>query len=339
MNIHSLIENELASLENPNINLSVVYPNISRIAYYLNDTEEIFWIELNSVNFESLKDVSTKQRLDEIFVGVPEDKQKSIQSRVLSEYLSLRSFKPYDILNQKYQEESIIQSLPVMLIENQVMIMQQNLDSDHITGRGGSNAFNPGDQLKLEVGMRLNNKNIMDILAKLRIRATQYLVSAERKVATTNDDKKIGKIKNKNVFIIHGHNELLRHELQIMLTNDFGLNPMVLSDLPDKGLTIVEKFESYASDCSYAIAIFTPDDVIENNGEKYFQARPNVIFELGWFCAALSRSGVCIVFQEGSNMDIFSDFQGVVQKRFQKSLKEVYRDLRIELVEAGLIIR
>lgn len=141
---------------------------------------------------------------------------------------------------------------------------------------------------------------------------------------------------NKKVFIIHGHDETRLLELEKMLKDDFKLTPIILKDQPDGGAsTIIEKFELYAPQCVYAIALFTPDDQVENGGKKYLQARPNVIYELGWFSAKLSRKKVMLVLKDGT--DIFTDFQGIIQKRFKSQVVELYRDLHIELKAAGLV--
>ncbi|THF84704.1 hypothetical protein E6C55_00020 [Cohnella fermenti] len=146
-------------------------------------------------------------------------------------------------------------------------------------------------------------------------------------------------IMNKNVFIIHGHNEAKWRELEKILKTDFGLNPIILGEQPDKGITtLIDKFEFYADQCSYAFALFTPDDIVENKGNKYFQARPNVIFELGWFVARLGRRNTCLILQDNhETIQMFSDFQGVIQKRFKQDVKELYRDIMLELKDVGVI--
>ena len=75
---------------------------------------------------------------------------------------------------------------------------------------------------------------------------------------------------------------------------------------------VIEKFERYAETCSYAIALFTPDDEVTSGGETYLQARPNVIYELGWFCGRLGRLGVMLLLQSGTSL--FSDFGGIIRK-------------------------
>lgn len=140
----------------------------------------------------------------------------------------------------------------------------------------------------------------------------------------------------KNVFIIHGHDEVSLLQLRIILKEDFKLNPIILKEQPDIGsLTIIEKFEEYAEKCSFAIAIFTPDDQIDKEGQIYLQARPNVIYELGWFCGRYERKHVMLLLKEGT--EIFSDFSGVIQYRFKNEVKEIYKDIEKSLKSIGLI--
>jgi predicted nucleotide-binding protein len=123
----------------------------------------------------------------------------------------------------------------------------------------------------------------------------------------------------KKVFIIHGHDEAKRRELESLLSKEFGLTPIVLSAQPNAGAnTIIEKFEHYASQCSFAFALFTPDDQVTVGGEAILQARPNVIWELGWFCGRLNRSNVLLLLKEGTN--VFSDFSGILQHRFRSDV-------------------
>jgi predicted nucleotide-binding protein len=140
-----------------------------------------------------------------------------------------------------------------------------------------------------------------------------------------------------NVFIIHGKSEARWRELKDILEKEFKLTPIILSEKPDLGRTIIEKFEEYAKTCSCAIAIFTPDDEVVSNGEKYLQARPNVIYELGWFCGHIGRDKVILLLEEGTT--IFSDFGGIVQKRFVKCVAEKTNEIRKDLEQMNILER
>jgi predicted nucleotide-binding protein len=142
--------------------------------------------------------------------------------------------------------------------------------------------------------------------------------------------------KKENVFLIHGRDEAKWRELKDIVQSEFRLNPIVLMQQPDAGAkTVVEKFEHYAESCAYAIAIFTPDDEVSSGTEVYLQARPNVIYELGWFCGRLGRGNVMLLLKEGTS--IFSDFGGIIQKRFSHNVAERLVEIRKDLEAAGVL--
>lgn len=181
---------------------------------------------------------------------------------------------------------------------------------------------------KLERQYEILNNLISTKLSQYR-RKANYI---ERKVEMEKGIKN-----SKDVFIIHGHDEAKLLELEKILKEEFRLNPIVLKDKPSQGLTIIDKFEKYAKQCSYAFALFTPDDIVSDGDNEYFQARPNVIFELGWFYANLGRNRVCIVEQESPKSKIFSDLQGVLRVQFSKDVKECFLEIKRELESVGLI--
>jgi hypothetical protein len=96
--------------------------------------------------------------------------------------------------------------------------------------------------------------------------------------------------RSKKVFVVHGHDEVAKTNLEVFL-NEIGLQPIVLHRQADEGLTVIEKFEKH-SDVGYAFILLTPDDVAylkadeaknDKDRKKELRARPNVIFEFGYF--------------------------------------------------------
>lgn len=176
-------------------------------------------------------------------------------------------------------------------------------------------------------------KSVENILAIVRAAITRFSRSPElldRKKAQDNLKQR------ENVFIIHGRDEAKWRELKDIVKTELRLNPIILLEQPDAGCkTVIEKFEHYAQTCSYAIAVFTPDDEVTSGGETYLQARPNVIYELGWFCGRLGRSGVMLILKEGTSL--FSDFGGIIQKRFKINISERVIEIKRDLVSAGVI--
>lgn len=139
----------------------------------------------------------------------------------------------------------------------------------------------------------------------------------------------------KKVFIIHGHSDDSAMLLQQMLKEQLKLESVILKNEASSGESVIEKFEGFARDCGYAFAIITGDDLVKKDGEKYFQARPNVLFELGWFYGRYGRSRVCMIREEGTQIP--SDLSGIISLGFTKNIKEVYLDMCTELKAAGLI--
>ena len=103
----------------------------------------------------------------------------------------------------------------------------------------------------------------------------------------------------------------------------------MIEEMTDAGMVLIDKCIKYAAECCYAIALFTPDDMVKAGKGKVFQARPNVLFELGWFYGRFGPSRVLILKQEGT--DVPSDLAGVLTKNFQANVKEVITDIEKEL--------
>jgi len=114
------------------------------------------------------------------------------------------------------------------------------------------------------------------------------------------------------IFLVHGHDETALQELARFLER-LDQDVIVLREQPNRGRTIIEKFEDY-SGVGFAVVLLTPDD---RGGpaslpfdQQQFRARQNVILELGYFLGRLGRSRVCALYREG--VQIPSDYSGVL---------------------------
>lgn len=142
---------------------------------------------------------------------------------------------------------------------------------------------------------------------------------------------------NKKVFIVHGQNEAKKLELKDFLAK-LALDPVILHQQNDLGMTIIEKFEYYASQCVFAVVLLTPDDQTApatSSAEAKWRARQNVIMELGWFMAKLGRERVLILHQ--GQLEIPSDILGVVYAPFSNSVTEAGETIRERLKGVGLL--
>ena len=126
-----------------------------------------------------------------------------------------------------------------------------------------------------------------------------------------------GSINKRKIFVIHGHDESARESVARFLEK-LELRPVVLHEEPNKGRTIIEKFEAHA-DVGFAVVLLTPDDVGKptNGDELKPRARQNVILELGFFIGQLGRDRVC-PFVKG-DVETPSDYDGVVYTKLDDS--------------------
>jgi len=126
-----------------------------------------------------------------------------------------------------------------------------------------------------------------------------------------SDDSKPTK-SPKDIFIVHGHDIGAREEVS-RFVEKLKLNPIILKDKANQGRTTIEKFVQESSSSSFAIVLFTPDDIgfpKDKSDQAKPRARQNVIFELGYFISNLGRKNVCVLYKEG--VEILTDFVGVL---------------------------
>lgn len=114
----------------------------------------------------------------------------------------------------------------------------------------------------------------------------------------------------RKVFIVHGREPGPREAVARLLERlDF--EPVILHERPNRGRTIITKFQEEAADVGFAIVLMTPDDVGGNlaTGQNP-RARQNVIFELGFFIGVLGPERVAALVK--GDVERPSDFDGVV---------------------------
>lgn len=64
----------------------------------------------------------------------------------------------------------------------------------------------------------------------------------------------------RKVFVIHGYDEAALQSVACFLEK-VELEPIVLKEQPDRGLTVIERFVEYAGQAKFAVILLTPDDL------------------------------------------------------------------------------
>jgi predicted nucleotide-binding protein len=118
----------------------------------------------------------------------------------------------------------------------------------------------------------------------------------------------------RDVFVVHGHDDAFKQTVTRVL-HQLDLNPVILHEKPDQGKSIIEKHSDYA-DVSFAVALFTPDDLGEAKErvkaveDLRDRAGQNVVFELGYFIGRLGRSNAVALVK--GHIEFPSDYSGVI---------------------------
>lgn len=117
------------------------------------------------------------------------------------------------------------------------------------------------------------------------------------------------------VFIVHGHDDALINEVKSFLLSQ-SIDPVVLREQHDAGITIIEKLERYTKDPSigFGIVLYTPDDEGKAVGAEshQFRARQNVVFEHGLLIGLYGREKVVSLVKKQSNIEMPGDVNGVI---------------------------
>lgn len=147
--------------------------------------------------------------------------------------------------------------------------------------------------------------------------------------------------KNRKIFVVYGHDEAARNSLELILRR-WKFDPVIFDRKPTTGQTLIEKFESCASQVSYAIVLATPDDYgkAKDTDELKLRVRQNVLLELGYFWGKLGRERVTILLKKAENFEGPSDIDGLIYVPYSEVKnhgidKEAEQELAKRLVGAG----
>lgn len=171
----------------------------------------------------------------------------------------------------------------------------------------------------LTVGNETRNEELKKQRLLNGLIEARHLLSAflkEIKLEPSQGVEKTQSENKKDVFIVHGHDEVVLLKVKDFLQS-LTLNPIILHDEADEGLTVIEKFEKHSS-VSFAVILLTPDDEGYEHGkesQKRSRARQNVILEMGFFLGKLGRGNVRALYKE--DVEIPSDYAGVLFVKFE----------------------
>ena len=203
-----------------------------------------------------------------------------------------------------------------------------------------------GVSLHKEVPMQNNSVNLyFENESNVCVYATGKYVPGGRNKNETSRILSEGKTDDSinDIFIVYGHDEVSRNELELMLRR-WGLNPIILSRELPEGRTLIEALEHYINQVKYGIVLATPDDVGYKKGcesQKKYRARQNVVFELGMLFAKLGRNNVSVLVKNTDDLEMEkpSDINGVIYLDYKDSVNEKSEIIKRSLRKSGYSIK
>ncbi len=198
-----------------------------------------------------------------------------------------------------------------------------------------------GTQIKLSNGATINcyNNGRIQVQGKAEVKAEldAFLGLSNPSESIAFEPAGSYEKQTNQVFVVYGHDKDSRDQLEAMLRR-WGLEPLILDQLPSEGQTIIEKLENYTNKAHFGIVLATPDDIgyrKDHPDEEAFRARQNVVLELGMLLSLLGRDRVAILLKSQSEMERPSDIQGLIYISFKDNVSEAGLTLAKEMSAKG----
>lgn len=263
---------------------------------------------------------------------------------------SVSPAKGIELLERRYQEGNrLLENRPLSTNDNKAWrsgtrhFLQKAFGSDSnlisdVLNAGQSRMYMQGESETVMERERAANmeakltvlKSVIDILrTEIELESPNGYLPPEEALASQSLGNEI--------FLVHGHDTEVLHEAARFLEK-LDLKVTILHERPNKGRTIIEKFEDY-SNVGFAVVFLTKDDMggpIDDSPNDHLpRARQNVILELGFFLGKLGRERVCPLYVEG--VEIPSDYSGVTYVKLDNAGAWKMLLAR-EIKEAGIAI-
>ncbi|MFS8419580.1 DNA-binding protein [Xanthomonas campestris pv. campestris] len=255
--------------------------------------------------------VATEYTADEI-----SERYRNLSPEMIQE---LKGFVTLFVIENEAEESRIGKITEIRLRQSTVLIRFEIDPSFPALPRGAIENIRPEIDLgRWELSRThwaVKDEPILEILLRKgyitqsHIQASQSFISSEPTYPPKIPSPP-GEFNKKQVFIVHGHDELAKLEMSDFISS-LKLEPIILHMQASSGRTIIEKIEHY-SNVGFGIVLYTPCDVGAKVGalNSSFRARQNVVFEHGYLIGKLSRSRVAAVVK--GELETPNDISGVV---------------------------
>lgn len=338
-NINVKIENLLNDIYSNELTLQSIINEVKRIARKLDDPITYHVTELDSVSNHKVHQNSVfklRERLSK--KGYSPEQIKSIS---LHEYYDWMERRSVEEKSDKGEEMHCVLSINEIInaINRWKKELQNLIIPEQLTGVDAYFKKEEYDKKHLILTEQIMQyQNILDRITQYYIDYLINLESSSKYNDIISEKEETAMVDNNKVFIIHGDNKHHWLELKNILESRTNLSCIELSEMPGGSSTLIDKFEKYAEECAIAIVILSAEDrIVKKNQSEYSQARPNVLFELGWFYHKIGKERILILYEDSDSNMIPSDLSGMQYLPFKGNVSDAYYDLEKELRAIGVL--
>ncbi|HEX9061250.1 MAG TPA: TIR domain-containing protein [Clostridia bacterium] len=330
--MNTLLKECINDIEENKKPLSIIIQKCVGLAYQMKDIRNWVWLKLETIdisNDEEFKEFQSELQFFSKEYNIPFDTIKNIYDISMRKYIERRK-----------DEEGNYFGFPISEVETRIEQVKRHAEINTVpSGLNQLDLYSvTKEKFELDSLLVWELSRYKKIYNSVKTKVYDYLlnlggISIKENSSKGSDIMASEQLTdNKKVFIVHGHDDLIRTNVELILRK-LNLEPIILNEQANQGKTIIEKLETH-SDVGFAVVILSPDDEgkAKSQSELKPRARQNVIAELGYFIGKLGRNRVCPLYVEG--VEIPSDFNGVGYILYDKAGKWKF-DLANELKSCG----
>ena len=234
-----------------------------------------------------------KSKQNKVIKEIDKISKEEILNDILVPYLTEEEF----VVNGYFLKKENIVRLKIVTTEQSARLLAQHENNNMPEGLIMYVA--PEDILNYD-------KYITDVTKSLISEAKELMTNSKQNVIYKSEP-----LDKTRVFIVHGHDTAAKLEVARFIEK-IGLEPIILHEQVNDGMTIIEKIEKY-SNVGFGIVLYTPCDIgyaKDKEKEKMARARQNVVFEHGYLISKLGRNNVCALVKD--SVEVPNDISGIV---------------------------
>jgi predicted nucleotide-binding protein len=121
-------------------------------------------------------------------------------------------------------------------------------------------------------------------------------------------------VRSNKIFLVYGQDNEMKTDI-IQTLKKLDLDPIILSEKPNKTQTIIEKTSDYQH-ISFAVILVSPDELTypteKDSDEAKYRTTQTFIFKVGYFLGRLGSQNVVAIYRNNIDFEIPNQLTGII---------------------------